>query len=147
MAQRRAAADARANQAIDILRLTADSRRHQAAIDVLQRILLRGRVMRFDTLAQILEPQPWVTDAQGYLMDHVLTAETAILEHVCEAALFEVLALPDALEKPWADVEQRKKWSELYAATLRALADRADDAMRAMREAAALRQALERPEQ
>lgn len=147
LAQRRAAADARANQAIDILRITANSRRHQAAIDVLQRILLRGRLMRFDTLAQILEPQPWITDIHGHLVDHVLMVDEITLDHASDAELFAIMTLPDALEKAWVDVEQRTKWSELYAATLRALANRSDDATRAACEASALSQLLDKPEQ
>lgn len=143
LAQRRAAADARASRAIDVLRNVADSRRHQAALDALQRMLLRGHVIRFDTIPHIMEPQPWVTDEQGRLVGHVLTVDAATLARAIDADRLDAMPLPDALERPWADVEARVAWGELYAASLCALADLAEGASRAVQEAAALRRSLD----
>ena len=143
LAERRAAADARASRAIDVLRNVADSRRHQAALDALQRMLLRGSVIRLDNARQILEPQPWVTDDQGRLVGHVLTVDGATLVLAIDAGLLDAMPLPDALERPWTDVEARVVWGELYAASLRALADLAERATLAAQEAAALRRSLD----
>lgn len=147
LAERRAAADARASRDIGILRTIADSRRHQAAVDALERLIVRGRLIRFDTLAQLLEPQPWVLDADGRVVGHLLTVDAAALDRVMEADGLDAMPLPDALEKPWADIEARISWGELYAASLRALADHADGATKAAREAEALERLLGKSEQ
>lgn len=142
LAERRAAADARASRDIGILRTIADSRRHQAAVDALERLIVRGRIIRFDTLAQMLEPQPWVLDADGRVVGHLLTVDAAALDQAMETDRLDAMPLPEALELSWADIDARTAWGELYAASLRALADHADGATRAAEEAEALRRLL-----
>jgi len=132
LAQRRAAAHARATDAIDVLRTAADRHRHQAALDALNRILLTGRTFRFDILAQILEPQPWVVNEHGQVLGHVLTVDAAVLDHAADCELFEVMTLPDVLvERQWLDIEARMEWGRAYAAALRAIAETADGATQA----------------
>lgn len=143
LAYRRAAADARASHAIDVLRTIADSRRHRAAVEALERMILRGRIIRFDAIARMLEPQPWVCDAEGRVVGHVLTADAITLDQAVDAGWLDAVPLPEALEMAWADIDARVAWGELYSASLRALADHADGATRAVGEAEALRRLLD----
>jgi hypothetical protein len=53
LAERRAVADARATQAMEVLRIVAACRRQQAALDALERMILGGRHVGFDGIAQI----------------------------------------------------------------------------------------------
>lgn len=138
LAQRRAAANARASHAIDLLRAVADSRRHQAAVEALERMILRGRIIRFDSLTRMLEPQPWVFDAAGRVVGHVLAVDAIVLEQAIDAGWLDAVPLPEALELPWADIGTRVTWGELFSASLRALADHTDGATRATVEAEAL---------
>lgn len=145
LTQRRAAAAERASRAIDVLRTIADSRRHQAAVDALERMILRGRHLGFASIAEILEPQPWVFDAEGRLVGHVLTVDATTLELAIDADWLDAMPLPEALELTWADTGPRVAWGDLYAASLRALADHADGATRATQQADALRRLLDEP--
>jgi hypothetical protein len=143
LAQRRAAASERASRAIDVLRTIADSRRHQAAVDALERMILRGRNLGFGSIAEMLEPQPWVFDPVGRVIGHALVADAAVLNQAIDADRLDAMPLPEALELSWADIDARTAWGELYAASLRALADHADGATRAAEDAEALRRLLE----
>ena len=144
LAQRRAAAEARASHTIDVLRTVADRQRHQAALDALDRILLRGRMFRFDQLAEILESQPWVVNEHGQVLGHVLTVDAAAFDHAADGELFLVMTLPDVLvERQWVDMEQRMEWGRAYAGALRAIAETADAATKAAWEADDLRRLLE----
>lgn len=53
LAERRGAADARASEAIEVLRIVAACRRHQAALDALEQMILGGRHVGFDGIVQI----------------------------------------------------------------------------------------------
>lgn len=144
LAQRRAAAEARASRTIDVLRTVADRQRHQAALDALERILLRGRMFRFDHLAAILEPQPWVVNEHGQVLGHVLTVDAAALDHAADGELFLVMTLPDVLaDRQWLNIEARMEWGRAYAGALRVIAETADAATKAAWEADDLRQLLE----
>lgn len=147
LAQRRAAASERASRAIDVLRTIADSRRHQAAVDALERMILRGRHLGFGSIAEILEPQPWVFDVEGRLVGHVLAVDATVLDQAIDADWLDAMPLSEALEMSWADIDARIVWGELYAASLRALADHAEGATRAARAAEALRRFLGEPKE
>lgn len=145
LTQRRAAAKARAKASIELLQRLAERHRHQMAVDALDRLILTGKTFRFDTLADLLLPQPWVLDEEGRIAGHVLTVDDDRLLQASDQDTFEVLALPEALTQPWADVEARVLWGRAYAEALRALADQADGATRAAQEAHALRALLTKP--
>lgn len=108
-----------------------------------QRMLLTGRFIRFETLESLLEPHPWVTDEQGRLVGHMLTVDGAALDNAIDGDLLEAFSVPDALSRPWSDVDTRVSWGDLYAASLRALADRAEGATRAAEHAWGLRRTLD----
>lgn len=57
--------------------------------------------------------------------------------------LDDVLSVPDALSRPRSDVHARVSLDEFYAASLRALTDRAEGAARAAEQAEGLRRTLD----
>lgn len=143
--RRRAASAARRAEERDILSTAVEARRTRDMLDALERILLRGPVIRLDTLADLLLPQPWVLDDEGRIAGHVLTVDDEVLLQAGDQDTFEVLALPDALTQPWAHLEERVLWGQAYAEALRALADQAEGATRAAQDADALRRLLSHP--
>ena len=133
LAKRRGEADARAKDHIEILRASAARRRHQSVADALERILVRGSEFLFATVADIFRPQPWAISSDGELLGHLLTVDDATFDSVAEECLVELLTLPEALDRHWADIEQRSVWAAAYVGALRALADheeRRDTAVR-----------------
>lgn len=145
LTQRRAAAKARAKASIELLQRLAERHRHQMAVDALDRLILTGKTFRFDTLADLLLPQPWVLDDEGRIAGHVLTVDDEVLLQAGDQDAFEVLAVPDALTQPWANLDERVLWGQAYATALRAIAEQADGATRAAQDADALRRLLSNP--
>ena len=119
--------------------------RHQHVADVLQRILVSGRRFLFNTLADLMMPQPWAVDANGAVLGHLLTVDDAVFAQVADECLVETLAMPEAFDRTWADLEQRSAWVETYAEALRALADREEQRDRAVRQQDELIHALSKP--
>jgi len=124
LAKRRAEADARAKDAIAILRASAAKIRHEAAAAALQRVLLRGMRFVFDGLPDLLAPQPWALDADGRVLGHVLTVDDDTFELIATACAVDVLTIPEAFDRAWSVLEQRAVWVGAYVEALRALADR-----------------------
>lgn len=83
-------------------------------------------------------PQPWALDADGAVLGHLLTVEDAVFLAAIADDRVDGLTLEDALGLPWADLDERTAWSEVYAETLRALADEAEGRLEAQRRHAAL---------
>lgn len=133
MAKRRAEADARALAAIEALRTAADLRRHQAAGDALESLLLRATGLRFDTLADLLAPQPWALGEDGAILGHLLTVEEAVFLAAVGEDRVDGLTLGEAFGLPWADIDERTLWTRVYADELRAAADRAEGGLEAQR--------------
>lgn len=144
LAKRRAEADARARASIDALRTAADLRRHQATSEALEGLLARATGLRFETLADLLAPQPWALDADGAVVGHLLTVDDAVLLAAVGDGRVDALTLGDALGRAWADVDVRTAWTQHYAGTLRALAEEAGDQLEAQRRREALRQIAKR---
>lgn len=134
LAKRRAEADARAKDAIAILRASAAKIRHEAAAAALQRVLLRGMRFVFDGLPDLLAPQPWALDADGHVLGHVLTIDDALFERVATSCDIDVLTMPEAFDRTWSDLEQRTLWVGVYVEALRALADSEDQRNHAFRQ-------------
>lgn len=105
------------------MRASAAKTRHEAAAAALQRVLLRGTRFVFDRLADLLQPQPWAVDDDGRVLGHVLTVDDAAFERAASACALDVLTISEALDRTWADREQRTLWVGAYVRTLRALAD------------------------
>lgn len=133
LARRRAEADARAKAAIEALRTAADLRRHQAATDALEGLLARATGLRFDTLADLLAPQPWALDETGAILGHLLTVDDSAFLAAVEDGRFDGLALEEAFGQLWADLGQRAIWTRLYAEVLRGHADHAERQLEAQR--------------
>lgn len=142
LTQRRIAAQARANEAIDALTAAAALHRHEEALRVLEQIILRGGSLRLERLEDLLQPWPWVIDAQGHIVDHLLMAEAGAVEDAVAQGHFTVLPLALALDASWCDLEAEARWVSAYAETLRAMADRADAELQALRSAQGLREVL-----
>ncbi|APG04815.1 hypothetical protein BJI69_13540 [Luteibacter rhizovicinus DSM 16549] len=144
--QRRAAAQAKANRDIDLLNAAADVRQHQAALDALERMLLRGGAVMLETLHQVLLPHVWLTDEQGWIVGHILAAEPDDLKRAVESGGIAVLALPAALQERWCDLDAQATWTVEYGRALRAISDQADARMRALCSEALLRGSLDLPD-
>lgn len=84
---------------------------------------MRGAEFSFATAADIFRPQPWAIGSDGDLLGHLLTVDDATFDSVAEECVVELLTLPEALDRLWADLEQRSMWASAYAGALRALAD------------------------
>lgn len=138
LARRRAEADARAKAAIEALRTAADLRRHQAATEALEGLLTRATGLRFDTLADLLAPHPWVMDEDGAILGHLLTVDEAIFLAAVEDGRLDGLTLEEAFGQLWADMDQRAVWTALYAELLRGQADLAERQLEAQRRRNAL---------
>ena len=130
--QRRATAQAKANRDIEVLSAAAEVRQHQAALDALERMLIRGRAVMLETLHQVLLPHVWVTDEQGWILGHILAAEPDDLQRAIRSGGITVLALPAALQERWKDLDVQATWTVEYGRALRAVADHADERMRAI---------------
>lgn len=141
-AARRAEVAARVRDDIAILRAAAAQQRHQAMADALQRILLRGSQFMFESIEALLLPQPWGSDPQGRLLGHVLTVSDEVFETLTEECLVEVLNLPEAFDREWADLEQRTAWVRTYAHALLMLARKEKRRDRALRQREALEGAV-----
>lgn len=140
---RRIAAQARADEAIDALAAAAALHRHEEALRVLEQIILRGGALRLERLEDLVQPWPWVIDAQDRIVDHLLMVESIDLEDAVAAGRFTVLPLAHALEASWFDLEAKARWVSAYVETLRAMADRADAESQALRSAQGLREVLD----
>lgn len=133
LAKRRAEADARARAVIEALRTSADLRRHQATAAALEGLLTRATGLRFETLADLLAPQPWALDEDGAVLGHLLTVgEDVFLAAVADERV-DGLTLGQAFGLPWADLDEREAWTRVYADALRALADEAEGQLEAQR--------------
>ncbi|MDQ7995185.1 MAG: hypothetical protein AAGC76_04955 [Luteibacter sp.] len=139
LTQRRVAAQARADEAIDALAAAAALHRHEEAMRVLEQIILRGGSLRLERLEDLVQPWLWITDAQGCIVDHVLMAESTALEEAIAEERFTVLPLGETLQRPWRELGVKSRWISAYADTLRAVADRADAELQALRSAQGLR--------
>jgi hypothetical protein len=140
--QRRAAAQAKANRAIEVLDAAAEVRQHQAALDALERMLIRGRALMLETLHQVLLPHVWLTDEQGWILGHILAVEPVDLQRAVESGGVTVLALPAVLQERWNDLDVQATWTVDYGRALRAIADQADARMRALCSEALLKTGL-----
>lgn len=143
LARRRAEADARAKAAIEALRTAADLRRHQAATEALEGLLTRATGLRFDTLADLLAPQPWALDEDGAILGHLLTVDDAAFLAAVEDGRLDGLTLDEAFGRLWADLDQRAIWTRLYAEVLRGQADHAQRQLEAQRRREALQKVAE----
>lgn len=133
LAKRRAAADARAKAAIEALRTAGELRRHQAAADALEGLLTRATGLRFDTLPDLLAPQPWVLDADGAVLGHLLTVNDDVFLSAVDDGRLDGLTLGEAFGLPWVDLDDRAAWTRVYADALRGLADEAEGQLEAQR--------------
>lgn len=133
LAKRRAEADARAKATIEALRTAEDLRRHQAAADALEGILARATGLRFDTLADLLAPQPWVLDEDGTILGHLLSVEDEVLLAAIEGNRVDGLTLDEAFGLSWSDIDERAGWTRLYAEGLRGAAELAEEQLDAQR--------------
>lgn len=140
LARRRAEADARAKAAIEALRTAADLRRHQAATEALEGILARATGLRFDTLTDLLAPQPWAVDEDGAILGHLLSVEEEVFLAAIEDNRVDGLTLGEAFGLPWVDIDERAAWTRVYADALRAMADEAEGQLEAQRRREALQQ-------
>lgn len=143
LARRRAEADARAKAAIEALRTAADLRRHQAATEALEGLLTRATGLRFDTLADLLAPQPWALDEDGAILGHLLTVNDAVFLAAVADGRLDGLTLEEAFGQLWADMDQRAVWTTLYAELLRGQADLAERQFEAQRRREALQKVVE----
>lgn len=133
MSKRRAEADARARAAIEALRNASDLRRHQATADALEGLLRSATGLRFDTLADLLAPQPWALDEHGAVLGHLLAVEEAVFLSSVAGGRVDGLPLDDAFGLPWADIDERTAWTRIYADGLRRAADEAEGQLEAQR--------------
>ena len=137
LADRRAAATQRAREQIDILRTAATLRRHEDAAAALEQVLARGRLV-FTSLADLLLPQVWATNAQGALLDHLLVVDDTTYALALDADEYDVFSLADALAQPWANLDAQTGWVALY---VELLDDERDEAQKRL-EAALWRRGL-----
>ena len=117
LAERRAAAAQRVREQIDLLRTAATLRRHEDAVAALEQVLARGRLV-FASLADLLLPQVWATNAQGALLDHLLVVDDATYAQALDADEYNVWSLADALAQPWADLDVQAGWVAIYVELL-----------------------------
>lgn len=99
---------------------------------------MRGAEFLIATAADIFRPQPWAIGSDGALLGHLLTVDDATFDSVAEECVVELLTLPEALDRDWADLEQRSVWASAYVGVLRALADHEERRDTAIREHDAL---------
>lgn len=83
-------------------------------------------------------PQPWALDADGAVLGHLLTVEDAVFLAAIGDDLVDGLTLEEVLGLPWADLDERTAWTEVYAETLRALVEEAEGRLEAQRRREAL---------
>lgn len=117
LAERRAVAAQRVREQIDVLRTAATLRRHEDAVAALEQVLSRGRLV-FASLADLLLPQVWATNAQGALLDHLLVVDDATYAQALDADEYDVWSLADALAQPWANLEAQATWVAIYVELL-----------------------------
>ena len=117
LAERRAAAAQRVREQIDLLRTAATLRRHEDAVAALEQVLARGRLV-FASLADLLLPQVWATNARGALLDHLLVVDDATYAQALDADEYNVWSLADALAQPWADLDVQAGWVAIYVELL-----------------------------
>lgn len=126
LAKRRIEADARARAAIEALRSAVNLRAHQAASDAIEGLLNRATGLRFDTLADLLTPQPWAMDTDGAVLGHLLTVNDEVFLSAIAADRVDGLTLGEAFGLPWTDLDERAAWTGIYAKILRAMAEKAE---------------------
>lgn len=83
-------------------------------------------------------PQPWALDADGAVLGHMLTVEDAVFLAAVADDRVDGLTLEEVFGLPWADLDERTAWTEVYAETLRALAEEAEGRLEAQRRRVAL---------
>lgn len=142
LTQRRTAAQARANEAIDALAAAAALHRHEEALRVLEQVILRGGALRLERLDDLMQPWPWVIDAQDRIVDHLLMVESIELDEAVVVGRFAVMSLARALQDPWRELDVQSRWLSAYAETLRATADGAEAELNALRSVQGLREVL-----
>jgi hypothetical protein len=96
-----------------------------------------------ETLHQVLLPHVWLTDEQGWILGHILTAESVDLQRAVESGGVVVLSLPAVLQERWNDLDVQATWTVDYGRALRAVADQADARMRALCSEALLHRSLD----
>lgn len=107
-------------------------------------MLARATGLRFETLADLLAPQPWALDADDAVLGHLLTVDETVFWAAVDNDRIDALTLGDALGRAWVDVDVRTAWTQHYAGTLRALAEEAEEQLGAQRRREALRQIAKR---
>lgn len=138
LAKRRVEADARARAAIEALRSAVNLRTHQAATDAIEGLLNRATGLRFDTLADLLAPQPWAIDTDGGVLGHLLTVSVEIFQSAIAEDRVDGLTLSEAFGLAWADLDERAAWTAVYSNALRALAEEAERQLEAQQRREAL---------
>lgn len=140
--QRRADAQARADNAMAVLRAAADTRHHQAALAALDRMVLFGRMLKLEDLTELVAPQVWIVDGDGRIVGHVLTVDATDLDALAGAHTVVLAPLGDALQLRWLTTDAQATWGGLYAQALRRVADQAHAHADAIRSAARLERTL-----
>lgn len=112
--------------------------RHQAAADALEGLLVRATGLRFDTLADLLSPQPWALDADGAVLGHLLTVGESVYLAAIADDRVDGLKLGDVFGLTWADLDELAAWTDIYVDALRALADQAEGLLEVQRRREAL---------
>jgi len=138
LARRRAEANTRARAAIEALRTATDLHRHQATANALEGMLVRATGLRFDTLADLLAPQPWALDEDGAILGHLLTVDEAVFLAAIEDGRVDGLTFGEAFGVLWTDIDQRAAWTRVYVEGLRRAADEAEGQLEAQRKREAL---------
>ncbi|MDY1548041.1 hypothetical protein [Luteibacter sahnii] len=143
--KRRAEARARADQAMAVLHATAEAKQHRAALTALDRMIVIGRVLKFDTLETLFRPHVWILDVNGHTVGHALTVEAIAIDPSTGADGVVVERLDEVLRRPWRAPDDQSAWAALYAHALAALAEQAQAHADAIQSAIRLRAALSDP--
>lgn len=132
LAQRKAAAEARAKAQIDVLMAEMVLRRCRETADALERLQMRAS-LGFYALADVLAPQPWAM-ANGMVLGHLLTMPEEAYQAAISADHFDVASLDAAMEMDWSDASEYEVWAQVYADVLGSLADMAVQRAQAFRQ-------------
>lgn len=125
LAQRKAAAEARARAQIDVLIAEMVIRRCRDTADALERLQMRSAPLGFSTLADLMAPQPWAVN-NGVVLGHLLTMEEGAYQTALAADAFDTASLDEAMRMAWADADEYQAWAMIYAEVLRSLANQAE---------------------
>lgn len=142
MLKRRAEAHARADQAMAVLHATAEAKQHRAALTALDRMVVIGRILKFDSLEALFLPHVWILDANGCVVGHPLTVEVIAFDPSAGAHGVVVERLDEALRRTWHAADEQAAWAVLFAQALEALAEGARAHAEALQSAVRLRATL-----